>query len=622
MKKTVTLSNKQIEVIKESLDGIQNMPSDKLQPFIFKQVKTHSTSLGDNEAFPPDEDFPFDYKVLKERFAKVIENLTKIEDLESYEVDYLSNRLSKLLNECQEIEEPIRPNLEKICTNVILRLFDVPNDTVDFEASLVDKVEPEKQFRIEPEISSKRKFDFDSIDDFNNASKTVLKRRMVNALIQGASYSYSIDKDLFLHELYKIDKRLIDLYDEIIAINDYLLFVKEEKITDKNPMQGGCVEVMLGTSKEKTKIKAQGIIFPFLLHELIRGFLELFASHGLPEDNQKAKYIIGQADFLIAEPWDLRMGVRLWNYISEFINDTNVLPFFFMNLCSLPTEEFNSTLREVFAHTKKGQHLMKHLIINAEEELNGQGFVNNIDLKKAEVALINDDTYSSNDINTMIDEAMQINADKSILEYPNGKLFDVFSEREVESLLEPMFGKPIGVGSSRMAFEIDDYQVLKVAYGYDDEGAAGEKQNTLERQILTDKRHKNYSIFPKFLYGCPSDRWIVVEKVLPATEEDFEKILGICFGPMYGTYDFRDFIIDSWHLGRKKSNRIAMNKIAIEFINNNKEMKEIFNLVSSHRLLYGDLLRLENWGLTQRNGEPKLVLLDAGLNKEIHKEFY
>ena len=35
----------------------------KLPSFIFKKVKEHKTSLGNNEAFPPEEDFPFDYKI-------------------------------------------------------------------------------------------------------------------------------------------------------------------------------------------------------------------------------------------------------------------------------------------------------------------------------------------------------------------------------------------------------------------------------------------------------------------------------------------------------------------------------------------------------------------------------
>lgn len=620
MKNTVLFSKKQILSLKESLEDEKKKLSTNLRPFIFNQVKRHMTSLGDNEAFPPEENLPFDYMILKDRFQEVSDALVNISDLESFDDVYLSNRLSRLVKKCKEIEEPIRPHLEKICTNVILQLFDIPSDTVDFEGVLVDKIEPEKNFRIKPEVSSKRKFDFDSIDDFDEANKAILKRRLINALIQGASYTYSVDRDLFLSEIYKIDKRLIDLYNEITILNDYLLFVKEEKITDKTPMQGGCVEVMLSSKKDKTKIKAQGLIFPFLLHELIKGFLELFASHGLPEDNVKARYIINQADFLIAEPWDLRMGVGLWRFFSNELVNTSILPYFFMNLCSLPTNEFNTTLKEIFAHTKKGQHLLKHLIANAENDLETQGFVATIDKKNAEIALIADSVYSAKEIDGMIDEALQISADKSIFEYPNGKLYNAFSFAEVNNLLEPIFGEYSSFGSSRIVYDIDDYQVLKVSYGGDDEAEAGEKQNTLERSILTDRKHKKYSIFPKFYYGCPSDRWIVVEKVLPAVNEDFIKIFNLPFDNDVNT-TFIDFVSWAYDKGKSREFRPWERKY-VELANSSKELLDFFYLTSSHRLILGDLIRLDNYGITVRNGEPKIVLLDAGLNKKIYQEFY
>lgn len=427
MTKKILFNKGQIRTLKESLESTKL--STKLRPFIFKQVKKHMTSLGNNRAFPPEEDLPFDYKILKERFSEVVDNISRIEGIESYDEKYLMTRLSKLVTTCKEIEKAIRPNLEKICMNVMLKIFDIPNDVVDVEATLVDEVEPENSFRVKPEPSAKRKFRFEDLNDFKDANKTVLKRRMINSLIQGASYSYSTDKDLYFTEVHKIDKRLIPLYDEIIAINDYLLFTTEEKINDKNPMQGSCVEVILGnTYKDKTKIKAQGIIFPFLLHELVRGFMELFASHGLPKDDEKAKYIIHQADFILAEPWDLRMGVNLWRYISSNIEDTSVLPFFFRNLCCLPTKEFNSSLREIFAETNKGHHIITHMLDNAREEYEEQGFVSNMDLSNSQVSVISEEDDAEEDDSNHEDILLQANVDDIDFEAHDkmkGSLYDL-----------------------------------------------------------------------------------------------------------------------------------------------------------------------------------------------------
>lgn len=40
----------------------------KLPKFLFDKIKNHKSFLGDNAAFPPTEDYPFDYKVLKTRY--------------------------------------------------------------------------------------------------------------------------------------------------------------------------------------------------------------------------------------------------------------------------------------------------------------------------------------------------------------------------------------------------------------------------------------------------------------------------------------------------------------------------------------------------------------------------
>ena len=336
MKNTIKITESQLEMLSNEGEDRKNSPTKLLAPFIYKKVKKHMTSLGDNKVFPPDDEVPFDYKMLKTRLSDVVDNIMEFDDIEQYDETYLSDKLSKLLTLCMRIEEPIRANLEKVCTNTILRIFSIPQSTVNYSAELVDVIEPEHNFRIKPEPAAKRKFDFDDIEDFENLQDAVLKKRCINALIQGASYIYSNYEDLYADDINSIDPRLLSIYREITAINDYLLFIKEEKITDKNPMQSGFVEVKLGSGKDKSDITAKALIFPFLLHELIKGFMELFASHGLPKDNEKAFHIIKQADFLIAEPWDLRIGVKMWEIIiGGGYKDPETLPYFFSNLCKL-----------------------------------------------------------------------------------------------------------------------------------------------------------------------------------------------------------------------------------------------------------------------------------------------
>lgn len=72
-------------------------------------------------------------------------------------------------------------------------------------------------------------------------------------------------------------------------------------------------------------------------------------------NKNKAKYIVNKADYILAEPWDMRMGVELWKMIFSRINDTNIIPYMFTNLVKLPTNKFNSIMREILANTKKAK---------------------------------------------------------------------------------------------------------------------------------------------------------------------------------------------------------------------------------------------------------------------------
>lgn len=372
----------------------------KLPKFLFDRIKEHNSSLGNNEAFPPEEDLPFDYKILKNRFNEVCENLHKI-NINTDDFNEIRNYLGKLLQRCKEIEEPIRPNLIKLCESWVNNQLGTPMETIILNCELVNEIKPNHAFRLMPESSDMRDFDFEDLNDFDNVSKVILKRRLINALIQGVSYNCNkygnIDE-----ELKQLNEELPNLYNEISIINDYLLFTQEEKITDIKPSQGACVEVMLGSNGEKTEINVQGLIFPYLLQETFRGFFELFASHGLPEDNDKANYILKQADFLLAEPWDIRMGVGLWNILSENIDDPKILPFFFTALCEMPVEEFNENLREVFAKTKRGKQFIQELIDESMFFVETNRFIDVEPQKNYNNAILNDEYISSDELDDYV----------------------------------------------------------------------------------------------------------------------------------------------------------------------------------------------------------------------------
>lgn len=397
--KKIILSENDLNVIKENINDIM---ANKLPEYVYKSVKEHNTSLGDCPAFPPSHDYDFDYKVLKKRYAEIIDEMNFYElPLDDVEAE---NLLSKLMREAIKKETPIRPQLNKLTENVVNKLFAVPAETINLTCELKDEIEANKSLRILPEDDGddNDSYVFADVSEISQVDDIVKQRRFVDSLIQGYAMIASRYEDLY-SEYFETHGfgELLSLYNKINALNDYLVFVKKEKINKKNPSLISYVGVHLGHGNNKTIIRSQGLIFPYLLRETIRGFMELFSSHGLPEDNQKAQMIIKRADFTMAEPWDIRFGKILWEMM--FGKDTikpNMIPYFFADFCSLETSEFFGLSQELLAKTKKGKSYIKKTISDISNNIDYQAFLKNIQQKNVDSSMITDGYMTADDLDS------------------------------------------------------------------------------------------------------------------------------------------------------------------------------------------------------------------------------
>ena len=372
------------------------LKSGRLLPqFVFKALKSKDTSLGRCPSFPDDGGFEFEYGLLKDRFNRVSDAVERF-GYDISDADFLSNELSLLMEKCVECERPVRSALENECVRCVDRLFKVPSGLVDMSVELVDSIKCGKAPRVTPE-GSDGDYEFEDVGDKENARKSVAKRRFINALLQGASCTYAWDGSLYDDVVGSINPKLPEMYKRIGAINDYLLFTKKVKITDEHLMQGAYVETVLGSEERKTRIRVQGLIFPLLLQDTIRGLFELFSSHGLPSDSDKAEYVVGRADFLAAEPWDVRLGVGLWERIFGGVEEASIVPYMFSELVAMPYEEFNLATREILSGTKKGNRILSDMESRAERDNQYQDFKDRISLKRGEKPVLSDSYFAAGD---------------------------------------------------------------------------------------------------------------------------------------------------------------------------------------------------------------------------------
>lgn len=357
----------------------------KLPKNIINNILNNHTSLGEHPSFPPDEEESFVLQTVC-NFYDYLDKLVS-EDKE----ENLSKEINDLLLLIKEKEKSNETNLEELVINYINSLFNIPENTLNIKCNIVNNIDNSSQ-RLLPEKTDD--YSFDSINDMKYLTDEIYKRRMLNALITGASLYYSNDINSYVQDLFEINDELPHLYKKILLYNNKIIYLSNKDLSDNSSMEAGKVDVYLTQNQQPVEIISQGIIFPILLEETIKGILELAISHGLPHNKEKADYIIKKSDFRLAEIWDIRLGLPLWIKILKAIEDNGYdlkevgINFFFMFLSEKEPYEFNFFLQEVFRKTKLGDklicELLDNIIKNKEEDefndyINTQNLENTIE---------------------------------------------------------------------------------------------------------------------------------------------------------------------------------------------------------------------------------------------------
>lgn len=372
--------------LESMVQPLSDLPQD-----IKNVLRNHKTSLGQHPAFPPEEEIPFDVEITKSRFEEVCTEVAKL-NLADYSPKTIQKQIKNITDKCKEIEKNFKEKLENLCYNYIIDLFQVPEGLVAFKCELVEAVDDGKATVKNDEDT----FNFEDISHRSRLSDAVYKRRIINSIITGGALRLSYISKELVGELYDMSPELPSLYRTIMVLNDYLLFTKNNMgISEKNKKQAGISYLTIGNEHTKNKIIAQAEIFPILLYESIRGFLEMFAAYGLPSSKKECAYVMSKADFLDAEPWDMRIGPALWDILMEKFSNPNSedIPMILTILFSQTTVKFNSILQEIFGNTKRGDRMIQKIIMKATEEFEADDFDKLMTKKQTDTSIINDDYF-------------------------------------------------------------------------------------------------------------------------------------------------------------------------------------------------------------------------------------
>lgn len=336
-------------------------------------LRCREHSLGEHPAFPEGDERHFEEQIMSERFKDVVKNAKKHFNSDNIDAQMMLTSQLPLLKDCIVTEKKHRKKLEDLAVKMIREEYDIPEDLIDIEAELVDEISLEGTKK-NPKPIPVDGMNFESHQNLADANAEVYKRRLLDAMIQGAAKKNHHMFHMVDDELAEMNPKLPNLYSKTMAAADYMYYIIDKMETG---IPGGIVHVEFPKKEgDKAKIHAQALIFPVLIHELAKGAMELLSAHGLPKDEQMQKYVLGKADFLAAEPWDMRLGPALWERFTKLFEpeDFNLKHHVYAELAALPVNEFNEKMKEIFAGTKRGKEIIQDIVDDVKKGLKQDEF--------------------------------------------------------------------------------------------------------------------------------------------------------------------------------------------------------------------------------------------------------
>ena len=347
---------------------------ERMDPGLERKLRDPEHPFAKNPAFQ--EGSEEIQRLATRRFKQVVDKVRQVTGREAINSPMVARMLFteiyQKIPQIISIESRHKDALEKLSIDASVDEAQIPKDWFVIESYLNREPIDTSNFRLAAEelkeeneeetkeLMIKAGFNVEEL-----TSKEILelekdKRNIINAIIQGTAKKghFLFQKPEVKAKLDAIDPRLYQMYLEIMAMNDFMYFTMDDLVdmasdtgqgiaamVELNDADGG--EGEGGEESADTVIRAYGLIFPMLCHEILKGIEEAKGRYGLPEDPETREKVMGQTDTLPMEAWSIRIGPQVVEKIrfalpDEMFDQANrgLINWFQMELYKLPAEEF------------------------------------------------------------------------------------------------------------------------------------------------------------------------------------------------------------------------------------------------------------------------------------------
>ena len=368
---------------------------ERMSPDIESKLRSRKHPLGAHQSFPGKENDQnnFEEIIASKRFKDVIDKVkeaTGLEEINPQTAMSLQPMLMSAVQRTMAIEAQNKQKLEDLAVSLVVDQMAIPEGDLQFDAKLEKPTLEGMQKKPQEKKKKELKFDQPDIEDKEAADRLAKldlekqKRRLINSLIQGSAKKAHYMYHLVNETLNEINPDLVNLYSLIMSVNDLMYWIMPDMEglvgSGADSMAGGREEVDLQT--DPPTIRAKGIMFPILVHELWKGVMEYVSMHGLPSDPEFAEEVIGSEDTLPAEVWDLRLGPVIWekfleSYPEELLSSEDygrIKNYLYYNIVSLEPEPFIGLAKEILSGSQRGKDMVAKIVEDIKKQLKDEDY--------------------------------------------------------------------------------------------------------------------------------------------------------------------------------------------------------------------------------------------------------
>ncbi len=370
---------------------------ERMSPDVEGKINRGETPLSNNPAFPNIQSGQvpqtFEQLIASKRFKDVVDKVKRYTGQQNISgqnaLMQLQTTMMRSVQTLFQIQENNKEYLENLAVDLVRKEMGVRPDQLQYDAKLVGMGQidmsgfsKEGEEPDEEEVEQNFKQQEEDVEDFITAFERFdiekAKRRFINALIQGSSVKGHYMFELVRDELDRIDPRLLNLYGIVMSVNDLLYWVLPDEMMDMMMSQsgvGGKEEVDIET--DPPTVKARGLFFPILIHELIKGTMEVLGTQGLPDDPKQAEMVMASTDTLANEVWDIRIAPVLWekflsSYPERLFDEDKkfIQSYLFARFSALSYDEFFNLAKMILRGDAKATSILDKMVTEIVNHLN------------------------------------------------------------------------------------------------------------------------------------------------------------------------------------------------------------------------------------------------------------